>query len=213
MAEIGYTSADPQFSWLDDQAAPRARRGYRAVYVGLALTIALAGVAVASELNRAPAATSRVASGSMEPTLTVGQVVHLDASAYSSGAPHIGDIVAFHAPAGAVGRTSVCGVANATNEACPQSTPAESGQIFIKRVVAAPGDTFAVVNGSVVRNGATQSEPFAIVCSSDAACNLPTAIRIPAGEWFLMGDDRQHSDDSRFWGPVPQAWITGRIVP
>jgi signal peptidase I len=99
-----------------------------------------------------------------------------------------------------------------TTGACPQSTPAESDQVFIKRVVAAPGDTIVVANGSVVRNGVVQFEPFARVCDAAPGCNLPSAIAIPAGEWFLMGDDREHSDDSRFWGPIPQAWIVGKVV-
>jgi len=94
----------------------------------------------------------------------------------------------------------------------PQSTHAESDQIFIKRIVAAPGDTIAVSNGSVVRNGVLQFEPFARLCDASASCNLPAAIKIPAGEWFLMGDDREHSDDSRFWGPVPRAWIVGKVA-
>ncbi len=98
------------------------------------------------------------------------------------------------------------------SEVCPQSTPAESDQIFIKRVVAAPGETIAVVDGSVVRNGVPQVEPFPTVCVGGAACNLPAAIKVPAGEWFLMGDDREHSNDSRYWGPVPQAWIVGKVV-
>ena len=180
--------------------------------VGLVLAIAVVTVAVASQANRAPAAVYRVLSGSMEPTLAVGQVVHVDTSAYAAVAPRIADVVAFHAPAGAIGETPVCGVAYATNEACPQSTPAESDQIFIKRIVAAPGDTIAVVDGSVVLNGVLQAEPFTTVCDGGGACNLPAAIKVPAGEWFLMGDEREHSDDSRYWGPIPQAWIIGKVV-
>jgi len=212
MAETEYIAADGQIRWADGQTAPRSRRAYAASYLGLVLAIALAVVAVRSELNRAPLPVYRVVSGSMEPTLVTGQVVHVDTSAYASHLPHIGDVVAFHAPAGATGATSTCGVAYTTTEACPQSTPAESDQIFIKRVVAAPGETIAVANGSVVRNGVVQLEPFATACDVGAACNLPAAIEVPAGEWFLMGDDREHSDDSRFWGPVPQAWIVGRVV-
>jgi signal peptidase I len=197
---------------MDDRTPSRARRAYTASYLGLVLAIALVVVLVASELNRAPIPVYRVASGSMEPTLVTGQVVHVDTHAYASHAPHIGDIVAFHAPAGATGATPVCGVAYTTTEACPQSTPAESDQIFIKRVVAAPGDTIAVANGSVVRDGVLQFQAFATVCDAAAGCNLPTAITVPTGEWFLMGDDRQSSDDSRFWGPIPRAWIVGKVV-
>jgi signal peptidase I len=212
VAETGHISADGQIRWADGQSAPRARCAYRVSYLGLVLAIALAVVAVRSELNRAPVPVYRVTSGSMEPTLVTGQVVHVDTSAYGSHPPHIGDVVAFHAPVGATSGNSVCGVVYTTTEVCPQSTPAESDQIFIKRVVAAPGDTIAVANGSVVRNGALQVEPFATACDAGAACNLPAAIEVPAREWFLMGDDRQHSDDSRFWGPVPQAWIVGKVV-
>ena len=211
MAETGHTSADGQIRRAGDR--PRRGRGaYTAGHVGLVLAIALAAIAIGSELNRAPASVYRVTSGSMEPTLVTGQVVHVDASAYASHAPNIGDIVAFHAPAGATGGTSVCGVGHTTTEACPQSTHAESDQIFIKRIVAAPGDTIAVANGSVVRNGVLQVEPFATLCDAGASCNLPAAIRVPPGQWFLMGDDREHSDDSRFWGPVPPAWIVGKVV-
>ncbi len=212
VAETGHTFVDGQIRWASDQTPSRRRGARTASYLGLILAIALAVVVVGSELNRAPVSVYRVVSGSMEPSLVTGQVVHVDTSAYASHAPHTGDIVAFHAPAGAISGTPVCGVAYTTSEVCPQSTHAESDQIFIKRIVAAPGDTIAVANGSVVRNGVLQFEPYATVCDAGASCNLPDAIKVPAGEWFLMGDDREHSDDSRFWGPVPQAWIVGKVL-
>ena len=47
---------------------------------------------------------------------------------------------------------------------------------------------------------------------SQPECNFPTPITIPAGEWFVIGDNRGESDDSRFWGPVPTSWIVGTIA-
>jgi signal peptidase I len=80
----------------------------------------------------------------------------------------------------------------------------------VKRIVGVPGDTIAVRNGHVIRNGKAAAEPFARECSG-SACNLGP-ITIPKGSYFLMGDNRGNSDDSRFWGPVPRSWIIGEAV-
>ena len=66
--------------------------------------------------------------------------------------------------------------------------------------------------GRVVLDGALQHERFAAACGASQECNFPVSASIPAGEWFLLGDDRGASDDSRNWGPVPTAWIIGRVV-
>jgi signal peptidase I len=42
------------------------------------------------------------------------------------------------------------------------------------------------------------------------SCNLPKPIKIPPGYYFMMGDNRGESDDSRFWGPIPRGWIIGK---
>ena len=81
---------------------------------------------------------------------------------------------------------------------------------FIKRVVAGPGDTVAIQpDGHVILNGKPQKEDFIRPCQSGAPCHYPTAITIPPGHWFMMGDNRGKSDDSRFWGPVPKKWVIG----
>ena len=57
-----------------------------------------------------------------------------------------------------------------------------------------------------------QKEPFiskdSVPCTGDL-CDLPNPIQVPAGHFFMMGDNRGASDDSRFWGPVPRSWIIG----
>jgi signal peptidase I len=80
---------------------------------------------------------------------------------------------------------------------------------FIKRVVAGPGDTLAIRDGRVILNGRPQKEPFIRPCSAGQDCNFPRPIRVPPAHWFMMGDNRGLSDDSRFWGPVPKDWVVG----
>jgi signal peptidase I len=80
---------------------------------------------------------------------------------------------------------------------------------FIKRVVAGPGDRIRIDNGHVIRNGKPAKESFARPCGGGDECDYPTEITIPAGHYFMMGDNRGSSDDSRFWGPVPEKWIIG----
>ena len=94
--------------------------------------------------------------------------------------------------------------------ACDQPTPEKSDVNFIKRIVAGPGDTLSVQNGHPVVNGKIAQEDFISPCTPGGACNLPQQITIPPDHYFMMGDNRGSSDDSRFWGPVPRDWIIGK---
>jgi signal peptidase I len=152
----------------------------------------------------------RIPSGSMEPTLKIGQRVLVDRIGNDFFGPSVGDIVVFHPPSGA--GSEECGIiARKAGQACDRPTPKQSSENYIKRVVAGPGDTIAIVNGHVILNGKRQHEPFANFagCQNNNGCNYPAPITIPAGYYFMMGDNRDFSDDSRFWGPVPRAWIIG----
>jgi signal peptidase I len=149
----------------------------------------------------------RIPSESMEPTLDVGQRVLVNRIGKHFSDPSIGDIVVFHPPKGA--EDNQCGAPQRDNAACSRPTPTRSDVNFIKRVVAGPGDKLSIVNGRVILNGKPQKEPFIRPCQGGDACNFPATITIPAGHWFMMGDNRGSSDDSRFWGPVPKKWIIG----
>ena len=79
---------------------------------------------------------------------------------------------------------------------------------------AAGRSTFAMLksieNGRPVVNGKIAEENFIRPCTPGGACNLPQQITIPPDHYFMMGDNRGSSDDSRFWGPVPRDWIIGK---
>jgi signal peptidase I len=96
---------------------------------------------------------------------------------------------------------------------CPKPTAEDLSLIYIKRIVAVGGEQVALANGHVILNGARQKERFATFagCSVDPLCTYRTPITVPSGDVFLLGDNRDNSDDSRFWGPVPASWIVGRV--
>ena len=159
----------------------------------------------------------QIPSESMEPTLDVGQRVLVNRFIYHLEDPSVGDIVVFHPPRGADGEGQQCGLQVrgaepvAAGMSCPKPTAEESSQNFIKRIVAGPGDRLSVKDGHPVVNGEWKNEEsFIIPCGGGGPCNLPKTITIPADHYFMMGDNRGASDDSRFWGPVPRDWLIGK---
>jgi len=151
----------------------------------------------------------RIPSGSMEPTLNIGQRILANRL---STHPGIGDIVVFHPPEGADPANPVCGDGSqgaGHPQACDQPTAQESSQTFIKRVVGVAGDHLKIINGHVYRNGVREKDAYIAPCDGVGDCNFPKSIVVPPGDYYMMGDNRGESDDSRFWGPVPQKWIIG----
>jgi signal peptidase I len=157
----------------------------------------------------------RIPSGSMLPTLHINQRVLVDRLGNDFSSPSVGNIYVFHPPKNyangcanpnegenAAGQDAArpCGVA--------QSEP--SSETFIKRVVGLPGDRISIRNGDVYRNGVREKAPYIYQCGDDGSCNFPGTITVPPHEYYMMGDNRGESDDSRFWGPVRSSWLIGR---
>ena len=94
-------------------------------------------------------------------------------------------------------------------QACGLPTPAESSQTFIKRVVGGPGDRISIINGHVIRNGVREKDGYIEQCGPNPDCTFRQPIVIPPGDYFMMGDNRGDSEDSRFWGPIPDKWVIG----
>jgi signal peptidase I len=167
----------------------------------------------------------KIPSGSMEPTLIPGQRVLVARITMDFGPPSVGDIVVFHPPDEA--EHMLCGpvphAVTSGGSPCGAPIPREDTAVnYIKRIVAGPGEEIYVREGHVYRcrpRGAqarctrsefkTQPEPFIKPCDERGECNFPDPVKVPPEHWFMMGDNRGNSDDSRFWGPVPTSWIIG----
>ncbi len=121
---------------------------------------------------------------SMLPTHHDGQVLSVNKIAYLTGAPRRGDVVAMF-------------------------FPGETEKRFIKRVVGLPGETITIRQSKIFINNARLDESYI----GDTVVTVPELQRtLVEGEYFVMGDNRQNSSDSRAWGPVPESFIIGKIV-
>ena len=177
--------------------------------------IVLAALAVALAVQAFLVKPYRIPSGSMLPTVRVNQRVLVNRLALDFSSPHVGDIIVFHPP-----KNYAQGCANPQQgenqagqdaaAACDTTWGQKSSQTFIKRVVGLPGDRLSIRNGHVIRNGQAEPDRYIAPCAGDAACSFPQTITVPPGDYYMMGDNRPDSEDSRFWGPVPRSWIIGK---
>jgi len=119
----------------------------------------------------------------MQPHLYTGERVLANKLAYRLGAPKRGEIVIFN-------------------------YPKDLSQIYVKRVIGLPGETVAIQAGQVLINGQPLPEPY----KEFAAHGDMPAQAIPGDQFFVMGDNRDVSDDSRYWGDLPRQDIIGRAV-
>ena len=140
-----------------------------------------------------------IPSQSMEPTLMPGDRVLVDKLASDFSPVRTGDIVVFRRP--------------------PADTSAVND--LIKRVIGGPGQSIYVANCKVYVNGKeliqsylpegwqSASSEYCTVWDAPGMLNLPDPYKVPAGHYFVMGDNRKDSDDSRYWGPVPASYLVG----
>ncbi len=132
----------------------------------------------------------KFASSSMIPTGLIGDCIIVDKRAYRDGVPHRGDLVIFSLPEG------------------PRET-------LLKRVVGLPGETIEIRAKRVLVNGAAIEEPYAYYSEPPGGAVVPRrdllpALELPPDRFFVLGDNRDHSYDSRFFGPVVRAHILGK---
>jgi signal peptidase I len=179
--------------------------------VEMVITVAIA-VALAFLIQAFVVKPYRIPSLSMYPTLHMGQRILVNRL---STHPKIGEVVVFHPPEGANEDDTggpQCGAADqgpSHSQPCDQPTRQKSSQTFVKRVVGVGGDRLTIRNGYVFNDGRKETGSYIQQCSDPSVCTYSGSITVPAGDYYMMGDNRGDSDDSRFWGPVPRRWIIG----
>ncbi|MBA2730466.1 MAG: signal peptidase I [Euzebyaceae bacterium] len=146
-----------------------------------------------------------IPSVSMVPTLEVGDRVLVEKVSYRLREPRRGEIIVFHRLDGFGPAEGLAATVRSFFEGLGLVQP--DGDIdLIKRVIGVPGDTVEVRGGRVLINGRRLREPYAAADDRDFA-----ETQVPPGELFMMGDNRQQSDDSRFsLGTVDADVVVGR---
>jgi signal peptidase I len=124
----------------------------------------------------------RVDGSSMVPTLTDGQFVMVSRLSYKLGDSNHGDVVVFH-------------------------YPRDPEQEYIKRIIGLPGDTVEMMGGHVYVNDQIIEEPY---IAADA--RTTNKWEIPSDHVFVLGDNRNNSQDSRNFGPVPMENLIGKAI-
>jgi signal peptidase I len=131
--------------------------------------------------------TFRMPSRSMEPTIPEDSIFLVSAWPYLFAQPHPGDLIVF-------------------------SYPKDRSVSYVKRVIATGDSTVEIANGVVLVNGKPVSEEYISqeVSTSDYARSM-RRVRVPPKSYFVMGDNRDNSADSRSWGFLPRDHILGKV--
>jgi len=122
-----------------------------------------------------------VVGSSMEPNLEDGQRLLVNKVVYDLREPQRGEVIVFQPPTG-------------------------RSVDFIKRIIGLPGDTVEIKDGAVYINDSAIDEPYVKAAPSYTMAKE----KIPEGEYFVLGDNRNNSNDSHSWGEVPQQNIIGK---
>jgi signal peptidase I len=163
----------------------------------LTLTLILVGIALTADCGQRLHA-YRLPTTSMEPTILQNERVQVDEEAFNSAGPQRGDIVAYHLPAN------------------PET-------LLVKRVVGLPGETVEIRRKAVLINGAPLAEAYAVHTDpqdySGTTKGEPYKSRDSFGpfkldltEYFVLGDNRDLSMDSRYHGAVARGLLKGKVI-
>jgi signal peptidase I len=176
------------------EAGPRRRRRLRRALVETGVIIAVA-VLLAGLVRTFAFQTFWIPSASMVPTLGVYDRILVQKAFFSWRGVHEGEIVVFSHP---------------PLDNCPGP---EEGDL-VKRVIALPGQTIYSSGNSIYINGRLLAEPYLPQYDplGPPIASSQHPYRVPAGEFYVLGDNRADSCDSRYWGPITGSSIIGKVV-
>jgi len=175
---------------------PRRRRRWRRALTELAVTVLMA-VLLAGLVRAFVFQTFWIPSASMVPTLGVYDRILVQKAFYTWHDVHEGDIVVFsHPPL--------------------DNCPGPQGGDLVKRVIALPGQTIYSSGNNIYVNGRLLAEPY-LPNYDPLGPSIPDAssehpYRVPPGDFYVLGDNRSDSCDSRYWGPIKGSSIVGKVV-
>jgi signal peptidase I len=165
-----------------------------------AVVVVVVAVLVAVLLRAFVVQTFFIPSGSMEPTLQIGDRILVNKLSYHLHGVDRGDIVVFSRPP-----TENCGGPEVND--------------LVKRVIGLPGDVISLANGYVYIDKKRLEESWlpsseqgiTVAGPAGNTSNLEHPYRVPANDYFVMGDNRTDSCDSRYWGPINRSLIVGKV--
>ena len=131
-----------------------------------------------------------IPSDSMLPTLETGDRLVIEKISYRFTSPKFGDIVVFQPPPEL------------------QRRGYSQDQAFIKRIIGTPGDTLKIDDGKVYLNGNVLQEDYI----KEPPLQAFQLVRVPQNQYFMMGDNRNDSNDSRYWGFLPKKNMIGKAI-
>lgn len=154
-----------------------------------------------------------IPSASMHPTLLEGDRIFVERVSRFFTTPKRGDIMVFYPPNEEIKTDALSVFQRLSGFFCKDIA-------YIKRVVGLPGDELEIkefvngnfkvyINGKPLKENYIMSEDDYIPCSEDMYCG---PMQIPSGQYFMMGDNRGNSQDSRFWGLLPQERFIGKAI-
>lgn len=186
------------------------RHARTAVVVGEIVGVVVVALVVALLIQTFVAQAFYIPSASMEPQLQINDRLVVSKLAYHLHAPRRGDIVVFSAPPGlekALAPPNGLVPGSAAAAAASGSTPPVTD--VVKRVVGLPGETVDGRNGHVFIDGRLLVEPY---LPAGTLTSTFGPVVVPPGDLWVMGDNRNDSDDSRVFGPIPESTVIGRAI-